>query len=549
MKKRIKIAILIIVLLPPTALIIAMGGLYLCADMMEPTLHVKLADYPTRQLNDTLYCDDSYLFHNRYQTWEMFVKGSREVRGAKQGALTKGLMRYQEDVFIEQINRIIPSESYLKSLRLFLIIFNRDIAHHIDLEYREEIAAMSLFCTDQYNAIGTPYERQLNYHAAHDIGHTMQQYMLVGCSSFATWGGRSDDGELLVGRNFDFYVGDDFAKNKIITFAAPDEGYRYAAVGWAGMVGVLSGINQAGLTVTINAAQGSIPTSAKTPISILTREILQYAATIDEAYAIASSRETFVNESILVGSRRDGRAAIIEKTPHETAIYSPHSEQIICTNHYQSDAFRECDYNIENIANSDTKYRYDRLEELLAEHSCVDYLDAASILRDRYGKGGEDVGVGNEMTLNQSIAHHSVIFAPAASLMWVSTSVWQSGQMACYDLAGFFEGASKPALLDDKTIAADSQFIENDLPRLLRYRECIAQINRATRKGDELSTQYIDEFVAQNPHHYYTYRILGDYHKSRKEIRRASQRYNMALQCAIPYQSERNEIKDIIDKL
>ena len=64
----------------------------------------------------------------------MYIKGSRQDRGAKQGVLTRGLMRCQENVFIEQINRSVPSKCYLNFLRVFLIVFNRNIAKHIDLE-------------------------------------------------------------------------------------------------------------------------------------------------------------------------------------------------------------------------------------------------------------------------------------------------------------------------------------------------------------------------------------------------------------------------------
>ena len=188
-------------------------------------------------------------------------------------------------------------------------------------EYRDEIYGISLSCTHEYDFIGTPYERQLNYHSAHDLGHAMQDYMLVGCSSFATWGTQSADSSLLIGRNFDFYVGDAFAENKQVAFYTPDQGYKFASVGWPGMIGVLSGMNETGLTVTINAAKSAVPTGSATPISILTREILQYASTIDEAFAIAQKRKTFVSESILIGSSKDGKAAIIEKSPEKTVLF------------------------------------------------------------------------------------------------------------------------------------------------------------------------------------------------------------------------------------
>ena len=119
---------------------------------------------------------------------------------------------HQEKVFVDQIREIVPSDSYLKFLRFLIVLFNRHLGENVLEEYRDEIYGISLSCTHEYDFIGTPYERQLNYHSAHDLGHAMQDYMLVGCSSFATWGTQSADSSLLIGRNFDFYVGDAFRR-------------------------------------------------------------------------------------------------------------------------------------------------------------------------------------------------------------------------------------------------------------------------------------------------------------------------------------------------
>ncbi|MEG0499870.1 MAG: C45 family peptidase, partial [Rikenellaceae bacterium] len=357
MKKVLKYTLisLLIILFLPIALSV---GLYYSADMGEPTFSIDRTDFVTVDSLRFKSCNGNYLRQNNYGLWELTLKGDPIRRGAVNGSLVKDLLYFQETVFINQINEIIPSDGYLKFLRFMTVIFNRNLGQYIPAEYREEIWGIAQFCTDQYNAIGTPYERQLNFHAAHDIGHTMQEYMLVGCSSFGVWNSMSADSSLLIGRNFDFYVGDDFAKNKVISIVSPKKGYRFVSVGWAGMIGVLSGMNEEGLTVTINAAKGSIPTSAAMPISILAREILQYASTIDEAYGIAKKHHTFVSESLLIGSAKDGRAAIIEKTPTQIDLFESPTDKIICTNHYQSEELKNDPANLENIARSDSYYRY-----------------------------------------------------------------------------------------------------------------------------------------------------------------------------------------------
>ena len=547
--KIIKITLLTLVGLPLAMIVISLIiGVYLyCkADALEPQADIDLDKYALSVDKDSLkICGDNHLLMNRYGLWEAHIAGNPLERGAIYGKLSKELLKYQEDVFVEQIHEIVPSDLWVEFLHKLIVIFNGDMARHIPLEYREEIYAMSLSCTDEYNSYGSPYGRQLNYHAAHDIGHAMQEYMLVGCSSFACWDSDSEDGNLIVGRNFDFYVGDKFAKNKIILFVEPTQGYRFASVSWAGMMGVLSGMNEKGLTVTINAAKGAIPTSSAMPISLLAREILQYASNIEEAYNIAKQHKTFVSESLLIGSAIDGKAAIIEKTPEKIALFESDKDRILCTNHYQSEVFSSDEHNRENIATSDSPYRYERLNELINAHSPLNANDAANILRNRYGKGNADIGLSNEKALNQFIAHHSVIFQPDELRFWVSTSPWQLGEYVCYDLDSIFNAGQHIAgtkVIEVANIEADSSALENEYIAVCRYREQYREITAAIKEQRELSQEFIGNFIENNPNYFQVYNVLGDYEFSRNNHDKAMKYWGKAISLEIPRMNEREDI-------
>lgn len=529
----------------------SLAYLYFSADMGEPDVTVDLDNYVAADSAGYRTCNGNFMRQNTQGLWEAYLHGSDLDRGAAMGVMSKDLLYYQEKVFVDQIREFVPSDGYLKFLRFFTVIFNRNLGRYIPQEYRREIYGISLSCTDEYDMIGTPYQRQINYHAAHDIGHTMQEYMLVGCSSFAVWGSGSADSTLLVGRNFDFYVGDDFARNKLVMFVNPDKGYKFVSVGWAGMIGVLSGMNQQGLTVTINAAKGPVPTSAAMPISILAREILQYASTIDQAYEIALKRHTFVSESLLIGSARDGKAAIIEKTPLNTALFRSGSDRIICTNHYQSEEFKDDSRNLENISDSDSPYRYQRIAQLLDSAHQITYTDAANILRDRRGLRGESIGLGNEKSIDQSIAHHSVIFKPQQGLMWVSTSPWQSGEYVCYDINEIFasERITGEITRSNLAIDADSAFLKADYQNIIEYRSQIKTIKQSINHRRELAADSLNRFIAVNPDMYYVYDLLGDYYiKCGGDSAKAEAMWSAALEREIPRTTERRSIEVKLEK-
>ena len=551
-------------------LVILIAGvcyLYFSADMLTPKhepgiimTKVSHADttimVPAEVLyNDTLdlrYYDGNFLRHSESGLWELFVKGDAFQRGEAIGKLSSDLLHYQEKVFVDQIREIVPSDSYLKFLRFFIVLFNRHLGENVLEEYRNEIYGISLSCTHEYDFIGTPYERQLNYHSAHDLGHAMQDYMLVGCSSFATWGTQSADSSLLIGRNFDFYVGDAFAENKQVAFYTPDQGYKFASVGWPGMIGVLSGMNETGLTVTINAAKSAVPTGSATPISILTREILQYASTIDEAFAIAKKRKTFVSESILIGSAKDGKAAIIEKSPEKTVLFKgKESDRLISTNHYQSEEFSKDERNMENIRTSDSPYRFARLEELINENMPIDASKAASILRNHKGLQDADLGLANEMAINQFIAHHSVIFQPEKRLMWVSTSPWQCGKYVAYDLNKIFNDTinlQHEIYSSNLTIPADEFTETPEFQHLLTYKKLTPLLLKKIRKKEKIEEHVLKTYEASNPSLYYGYEVMGDYYEAMQQPQQAIAYWQKALKKPIPKLQEKERIQQKIQK-
>lgn len=489
--------------------------------------------------------------------WEMYLEGDAFERGVINGKLTKDLAEYQETVFINQINELVPSENYLKFLKYFVAYFNRNLPEHIPVEYLQEIYGVSLSASDKYDHLAPKYYRILNYHSAHDIGHALQdKNMTVGCTSFGAWNKKTKNGQLLIGRNFDFFAGDNFAKNKIVCFTKPKQGHAFMYVTWAGFTGVVSGMNDKGLTVTINAAKSEIPSSAATPISLLVKEILQYAQNIEEAYRIAQSRQTFVSESILIGSSRDHRCAIIEKTPGKTNLYSEKGDQLVCSNHYNSDVFRHDYFNAKNIVESSSFYRQVRMKQLLAQHPVLAPEDAAAILRDQNGINNTALGLTNEKGMNQLLAHHSVIFQPEAGLVWVSCSPYQLGKYVCYDLKKVFEqapGLSTAVELQDssKTIAQDPFLSSSGYRDFLRFKQLKYYLQYCTKSRYALrvSPEHLQALVDCNPESYLSYQLIGDYYAKMGETEKALVYYKKALSKEVATGKEADQIAERIKEL
>ena len=503
---------------------------------------------------NTFFFGNNWLRKSETGLYEMYIEGSPFERGVAFGRLTEELLFYQETAFVEQIRKLVPSESYLKFLKYFVAWFSRNLDKSMPEEFLLEIYGTSFSSSPLFNFIGTGYQRQLNYHAAHDIGHALRALNMTGCTSFSCWDEESKDSTLITARNFDFYAGQKFAENKIVCFYKPDNGYRFMMVTWADMIGVVSGLNEKGLTVTINASKSAIPLKASTPVAILAREILQYASDLNQAIQISSKRRLFVSESILVSSAADGGSIIIEKSPEKSDIVFPETSHIICANHFQGDAFLNDKTNLENISGSDSKYRFNRINELLSKDKTIDVSDAVTILRNREGEGDSDPGMGNPLAVNQLIAHHAVVFKPFELVVWVSTDPYQLGKFVAYDLKKVFSLSRGKIAMNQEifepelTIPPDPFLYSQQYVNYKKYLKLTEDLNNYTKNRSELPGKFETSYIYTNPELYLAYSNLGNYFYETENYSRAYEYYRKALSKDVAGQDERDKLIRIAGK-
>lgn len=537
--------------------LVFLGGLSSCSNYIKKfskRREPKVADQSALNLRRDSINPDHYRYGNSYikknglGQWELYTQGNGFERGVATAALEQHLLQDQEKLFVDFIKTYVPSEKKLKRLRVVVGFFNRKLHKRVLPEHKQEIYGLSKLLPKDFEYIAPNYIRALNYHAAHDIGHALQNMNLVACTGFGVWGKDKTNNELILGRNLDFYVGDAFAEEKVLSFVKPDTGHAFMFVTWPGMIGACSGMNEHGLTVSLNSAKSKIPLKVATPVALLAREILQYATTIDEAVQIASKRKVYVAEMFMIGSAKDSSAAIIDMSPKGMGVYRPEGERLICTNHFQSDRFAKTRRTRKNKEVSSSVYRYERVTELINATAKFDQHSAADLLRNIKGRKDEDIGLGNENAVNQLIAHHSIIFKPYQRQVWVSSNPFSLGAFACYDLDDVF--ATKNTKPVDSLVIAASPMLDNEYKKYETYKWMKDSISTCIDKKQcsKLTESFLTRFKLSNDKYFKTWEVLGQCYFEQGKFEQACKHYETGLKLSVPREVDRDAMEKLYKK-
>lgn len=201
-----------------------------------------------------------------------------------------------------------------------------DIGHHyepfIPQPYVEEMKGIA-------QGAGVPYEHILvmNTFADAVLGASPRA-----CSAFAV---RTTKG-LVVGRNLDWTNHGVAHRHGMVFLLELPNGRRLLNIGWPGMVGTVTGMNDHGLVLALNMAFATDLETNATPMLFRLREALETESTISGAtHVMVSQSRTFAANVLIVGADED-RAVVLELSGRRHAVVEMKSGLAITTNYYQA---------------------------------------------------------------------------------------------------------------------------------------------------------------------------------------------------------------------
>jgi hypothetical protein len=246
------------------------------------------------------------------------------------------LLKYPGDVLQAILKRRVPEGFYKTAYAAAWSLFTRtadNLLRSFPPDHKKELEALIK---------AGKFERALVL-----LGNTMfdakgllaSLHRQFGCSVLMVEPTRSETGGMLFGRNLDFPTAGYLNDYSLVTVYRPKGKHAFASVGFPGLIGCLSGMNDAGLTVAVLEVYSSKDKAPAfdpkgTPYALCFRRLLEECKTVDEAEKALRKmkRTTYINLAIC--DRK--HSAVFEITPKSVVVRKSEHNICPCTNHFRT---------------------------------------------------------------------------------------------------------------------------------------------------------------------------------------------------------------------
>jgi hypothetical protein len=307
------------------------------------------------------------------------LAGSPEEIGTRHGTVLGDRIRIMIDEYVsDDVGPDRASDPLLARVR--------DLKPALPGWYRRELAACA-------KAAGVDEDVLLYAQCEGDIKS------LPGCTTYVAFGRATGDGGMEIGRSFDYW-GLESTHLCAMVFAfvpRPEDGYAFVSVGWTGILGGWTFLNEKGLFVANNLGGFSGKNPKGMPTLILERILAQKAATTDEAIALLEKTPRMRGQALVIGHSGDPGKGM--RPDAAVVLYDAARVEV----RKQTEGF---------VSHSSVGTDPDRLLRMLG--------------RARRGPTDTIRSVGNRITL------HSVAIRPLTGRLWVAHGMKSSAHRGKY---------------------------------------------------------------------------------------------------------------------
>jgi tetratricopeptide (TPR) repeat protein len=286
-------------------------------------------------------------------------------------------------------------------VKLFLI------KSRLSKNYLDELRGVS-------DGSGVPFNQLL-------IASFVPELFTFSCTSFV----KEVDGHLIHGRNLDYYF-PLIGENPIVTRYLINGETPYTTIGCVGYLGAFTGMNDVGITITVNAAPtvNSNDGDGK-PITFEVRDLFAHSKTLSDISKNLENYHSIKGWMLTIGSNSERKAVVYNIA--ETHLKSTYMEgdNIFVTNTFIDNNFAHKYMSLHEAGSESSVSRFEMAKQKIGDvhsvRSAIDFLSNNDFFDYKQVIGAGDVTLNNEGTLQ------SAVMDPQNGAIYFSSSSMYAG--------------------------------------------------------------------------------------------------------------------------
>lgn len=348
---------------------------------------------------------------HKYGVSFLEVSGTYYEMGLQYGVLLrneindvyKSVDRVKESIFCRYPSIIRPFAE------LILLFKLRSIRKTFPKRYLEELKGMC-------KGANIPFSNALFVASIPDLFN-------IGCSSFVM---KTPKG-IIHGRNLDYYFPEIGSHPTVVEYR-PNGKLKYTLIGSVGFLGALSGMNEKGITVSLDASPTARQSKSRaTPVTYEIRDILENASDIKDVDNVLRGYKSIKGWLLVIGSSKDNTGVVYNLAGKEWTKSLMNNNYIAVTNYFIDQTVLHKYMTISDATNPTVVSRKNMMEKHLSGTSVNSIGKAINTLINTDFYHYKNVLGAGDVTTNNEGSLQTVVMCPQTKTIYFSSAPTYSG--------------------------------------------------------------------------------------------------------------------------